>query len=79
MIERPENGFSIRMDSQFLHNTKVTGSAINENRVHESRRNKHYPTGRGLAVTEAASQLLGYPQVYTDLVFVDVQTVPLED
>jgi hypothetical protein len=74
-----DSGFSIRMDSQYLHNTKITGSAINEKKVHEHRRNKHYPTGRGLAVTEAASQLLGYPQVYTDLEFVDVATVPLED
>jgi hypothetical protein len=79
MTDHPDNGFSVRMDSQFLHNTKVTESAINENKVHKSRRNKHYPTGRGLAVTEAASQLLGYPQVYTNLAFVDVPTVPIED
>jgi len=73
------SGFSIRMDSQFLHNTKVTTSAINEKKVHERRRNKHHPTGRGLAVTEATSQLLGYSQVFTDLEFVDVSTVPMED
>ena len=79
MTDDSDNGFSIRMDSQYLHNTKVTGSAINEKKVHEKRRDKHYPTGRGLAVTEAASQLLGYPQVYTDLEYVDVPTVPMED
>jgi predicted GIY-YIG superfamily endonuclease len=79
MTDRADNGFSVRMDSHFMHNTKVSGSAINEKRIHENRRNKHHPTGRGLAVTEAASQLLGYPQVYTDLAFVDVPTVPMED
>jgi hypothetical protein len=79
MTNAGDNGFSIRMDSQHLHNTKVTGSAINEKKVHEKRRDKHYPTGRGLAVTEAAAQLLGYPQVYTDLEFVDIATVPMED
>jgi predicted GIY-YIG superfamily endonuclease len=79
MTNTGDNGFSIRMDSQHLHNTKVTGSAINEKKVHEKRRDKHYPTGRGLAVTEAAAQLLGYPQVYTDLEFVDIATVPMED
>lgn len=78
MTDHPDNSFSVRMDSHFLHNTKVTGSAMNEN-TPESRRNKHHPTGRGLAVTEAASQLLQYPQVYTDLLFVDVPTVPMED
>ena len=79
MTDDSDSGFSIRMDSQYLHNTKITGSAINEKRLHEARRNKHYPTGRGLAATEAASQLLGYPQVYTNLEFVDITTVPMED
>jgi hypothetical protein len=79
MTDESDNGFSIRMDSHYLHNTKVTGSAINEKSVHERHRNKHYPTRRGLAVTEATSQLLGYAQVYTDLEFVNVATVPIED
>jgi hypothetical protein len=37
MTDHVENGFSVRMDSQFLHNTKVTGSAINEKRLHQTR------------------------------------------
>ena len=37
MTDHSDSGFSIRMDSQYLHNTKITGSAINEKRVHNLR------------------------------------------
>ena len=79
MTDDSNSGFSIRMDCQYLHNTKITGSAINEKRLHEAHQNNNYPTGRGLVATEAASQLLGYPQVYTNLEYVDITTVPMED
>ena len=67
------------MDSVFLHNTKITSSAINEQKAHNSRRNRHHPKGRAISITEACSLILGYPQVYTDLEFIDIPTVSLED
>jgi hypothetical protein len=62
-----------------LHNTKITGSAINEEKKMETKRNKNHPTGRAISLMEMLCVLLGFDQVFTDIKFVHVSTLPKEE
>ena len=64
--------------STFLHNTKVTGSAINEMKALEKQRGKKHPKGRAISLMEMIQVMLSYPQIHTDMVFENVPTLPLE-
>ena len=69
----------IKIERETLHNTKITGSAIMEARRDVNRRDRKHPTGRALSHMEMICVILGYPQVYTNLEFVHVPTIPLEE
>lgn len=69
----------MEIDYTFLHNTKVTGSAIQESKRLEKRRDKNHPTGRAISMMEVISILLGYDQVYTNIKFVHIPTVQLAE
>jgi hypothetical protein len=62
----------------FLHNTKITSSKINEDKARESKRGSNHPQGRAVSQMEMLHMMLKYPEVYTDLNFVSVPTLPLE-
>ena len=64
--------------STFLHNTKVTGSAINEMKALEKKRGNNHPRGRAISLMEMIQVMLSYPQIHTDMVFENVPTLPLE-
>jgi hypothetical protein len=72
------SGAILRGEETFLHNTKITGSKINEDRAFKKSRDYTKPTGRKIAFTEMQQQLLGYPEVMTNLRFVRIQTKPFE-
>jgi predicted GIY-YIG superfamily endonuclease len=69
----------IKAKMQFLYNTKITSSNINEKKRHEMSRDKKKPQGRAISLMEITSMLLGYPQVYTDIKFIHIPTVPLAE
>ena len=62
----------------FLHNTKISGSSINEMKALEEKRGKGHPKGRAISLMEMLQVMLNYPQVHTDMVFESVPTLPLE-
>ena len=62
----------------FLHNTKISTSAINEMKALQKSRGKKHPKGRSISLMEMWQVMLGYSQVHTDMVFVSVTTLPLE-
>jgi hypothetical protein len=65
--------------AHFLHNTKVTSTKIQEDKVREKEnRNSNAPQGRIISQMEMLHLILQYPEVYTDLNFVRVCTLPLE-
>jgi hypothetical protein len=70
------NGISI--NAEFLHNTKITSSAIHENKRKAQRRDRLHPQGRAIAMSETIMQMLGIPQVYTTYKFIYIQTCALE-
>jgi len=69
----------LSLDHQHVDNTKITGSAINEQKRAALRRDSHNPKGRAVGLMEMMSLLLGYQQVYTTLTFVHVSTLPMEE
>lgn len=64
--------------SSFLHNTKITSSAINENKYFSKQRDKKHPRGRAITLMEMLQIMLSYPQVRTDMIFEIICTLPLE-
>jgi predicted GIY-YIG superfamily endonuclease len=70
---------SLQMDTEVLHNTKVTESAIQEAKRHLARRDRKHPTGRAISIMEMICVLLGYDQVYSNFNFLHIPTVPLEE
>ena len=74
---RAKEEYKYRMDMQLLGNTKVTGSAIAENKKHNQRRDKGHPCGRAISLMELISIILEYPQIYSTISFIHVPTVPL--
>ena len=70
---------SLKLDKEFLHNTKITGSAIQEAKRDAARRDRNHPTGRAISHMEMICVILGYDQVYTNFSFVHIPMVPLEE
>lgn len=68
---------SLTLDVQFLHNTKITGSKINEEKLMLKRKDKNHPTGRAISIMEMMQATLGYDMVFTDIVFERLTTTPL--
>ncbi|CAB9521100.1 hypothetical protein SEMRO_1164_G248040.1 [Seminavis robusta] len=68
---------TIKAEHVFLHNTKITSSAINEAKKLKQSRHENRPKGRALASTEMMQIILAYPQIYTNMEFVKVSTLPL--
>ncbi len=73
----PHTG-AIRVGQEFLHNTKIASSRINEDKAFERRRNKHHPIGRDYPILELYHLMLGLPEVTTNLRFINICTLPFE-
>ena len=67
-----------RSEFQFLHNTKISRSAINEEKAFNKSRQRNHPVGRFIGLPEMMHQLLGYPDIHTNLDFVEISTYPFE-
>jgi hypothetical protein len=64
----------------FLHNTKITRSEKNEEALRCSQRTSSRPQGRMISLNEIIPHvMLRYPEVKSDLNFVTIPTVPLEE
>ena len=68
---------SWKAEKVFLHNTKITSSAIHEKRRLQQSRNRKKAKGRAVSSPEQLQLLLGYPQIYSTSQFVKVPTLPL--
>jgi hypothetical protein len=68
----------IRVGSQFLHNTKINTSAINESKAFQSKRYKNHPTGTEFPDIYSLHLILGYPEVTTNIPFIPNNTGPFE-
>lgn len=75
------NGKLCTRMSTFLHNTKITRSGKNEEALHCSQRTSSRPQGRMISLNEIIPHvMLRYPpEVKSDLNFVTIPTVPLEE
>ena len=64
--------------THFLHNTKVSSSKINEDKICRSKRELNHPQGRSISQMEMLHSLLKYSEVFTDLNFISIPTILLE-
>ena len=69
---------SLKVNSTFLHNTKISRSAQNEEKARDNKRLSQKPTGKGVALTQMLHAMLGEKEVHTDMNFVTICTLPLE-
>ena len=53
-------------------------SVINEKKTFENKRSNKHPTGKAVATTEMCYCLLNEKEVFTDMIFVNISTLPLE-
>ena len=75
----PKDEREVKAKTTFLHNTKISSSAFNEQKRISQQREKNHPSGRAIARTEIVQLLSREPQVYTNMIFDRVDTTPLED
>ena len=61
-----------------LHNTKIVSSNINEDKAFQKLRFKNHPRGREYSYFEMRQIIMGDAEVYTDLEFLSLPTVPFE-
>lgn len=61
-----------------LHNTKIAGSKINEDKAFHKSRDKGHPRGREVTYFEIRQLMMGDPEVLTDLTFIPISTLPFE-
>lgn len=68
----------LRAEHQFLHNTKIATSSINEKKAFDKSRQRNHPVGRYIGLPQMLHQLLGESDIHTNLVFEEVCTRPFE-
>ena len=61
-----------------LHNTKVITSKVNEDKAFKNLRNKNHPKGRDMAHFEIRQILMGHPEVFTNIEFIQICTFPFD-
>ena len=75
--DNAQNGH-LMTQATFLHNTKVATSKFHEDKAREKNRTKHRPQGRAISLMEMLHLMLHYPEVYSDLYFITICSLPLE-
>jgi hypothetical protein len=79
MSSHPIDPNAIRARPEELLNIKITGNAIHQVAKDQAKRDYYHPTGRALSVMEMVSNFLGYHTVFTNIEFIHIPTVPLEE
>ena len=69
----------IQVGSQLLHNTKIVSSAINESKAFHNKRYSSHPTGTEVPDVCCLHLILGYPEVTTNMTFIQNNTGPFEN
>ena len=71
-------GSVLRADYQFLHNTKISRSAKNEDEAHAKSRRKGKPSGRFIGACEMIHQILSHADAFCTEVFVEICSRAME-
>ena len=73
-----QTGNVIRAERQFIHNSKITSSALNEKKAFEKSRQRNKPQGRYIGIPQMLHQLLGYTEVHSTMKFEVIETTPFK-
>ncbi len=79
LCSNENNPYEIKGKMEFLYNTKISGSAINEKIKKKNFKYRNKPQGRAISLMEVVATLLGYPQVNTNIKFIHIPTTPLAE
>jgi hypothetical protein len=66
------------MGRTHLHNTKVTRSKINEDKAFSQCKEKNYPKGRDMPHFEIRQIVFCDPEVFINLQFIHISTLPFD-
>ena len=61
-----------------MHNTKIASSKENDENYLANKRYDNHPRGHAISLMEMYQMMLKYPEAYTNMVFENIPTVPLE-
>jgi hypothetical protein len=75
----PKDPNRVTIHSEFLHNTKITNSAINKRNKLAKHKDANHPRERAISRMEIIMVMLGYEQVYTTFKFCQLPTWFLEE
>jgi hypothetical protein len=64
---------------QFLHNTKIVTSAINESKAFQNKRHSSHPMGTEVPDVYCLHLIIGYPEVTINMTFIQNNTGPFEN
>ena len=73
-----QTGVALRAERQFIHNSKITSSAINEKKALSKSRQGNKPQGRYMGMPQMFHQLLGHSDIHTTLKFEQIESRPFE-
>ena len=68
------SGAKLRVDKQFVPNTKITSSRVNQEKIQEKSREKKHDIGRAISYVEKLQMLLGYSEVKHSFDFEHIAT-----
>ena len=72
------SGSTLKVEKQFLHNTKIASSKINEDKALERSRKRDLPHGRAVSFVETLQHQLGYPEVMQTMKYIHICTKAFE-
>ena len=61
-----------------LYSTKIVSSKINKDKAMARERTNNHPRGRGIPHFRICQILMGVPEVFTNLKFIEISTLPFE-
>ena len=61
-----------------MHNTKIASSKANEEKYISKKSCDNHPRERAISLMEIYQMMLKYPEVYANILFENIPTIPLE-
>lgn len=77
-VVKVNNAGQLVTRTEFLANTKVSSSKYNEDLAMKKRKDDNRIRGRTIGQIEMLHHMLQYPEVITDMSFINISTLPLE-
>lgn len=78
-VKASKNKDELNVANEPGQNTKVTGSNINQKKAEMKKHQNPAFLGRAVGISEIVNLILGEAQVFTNITFIRMSSVPLEE